>query len=103
MTACDNGRPAGGVVCFGGAGGVVVVTLGRQAAMRVVASASVQTLTAVVWLHLTVIDSPVLELQSRESWHFSSRSPQWRAGLPFRHKLGAWAAPVGAAGLADPP
>src|SRR5262245_17282499 len=62
MTACEVGRPAGGVVCFGGTGGVVVVTLGRQAASRVIANTSVQTLTAVGWLRLTVIDIFRLEL-----------------------------------------
>src|SRR5262245_20076300 len=56
MTACEIGRPAGGVVCFGGTGGVVVVTLVRQAASRVIASTSVQTLTSIEWLRLTVIE-----------------------------------------------
>src|SRR5262245_58444455 len=40
MTACEIGRPARGVVCFGGTGGAVVVTLGRQATSRVIASTS---------------------------------------------------------------
>src|SRR5262245_27943900 len=57
ITACEIGRPAGGGACFAGEGDVVVVvTLGRHAATRVVASKSVQMLTAVVRLRLTVID-----------------------------------------------
>src|SRR5262245_4333060 len=56
-TACELGRAGGGGGGFVGEGGVVVVvTLGRHAATRVVASKSVQMLTAAVRLRLTVID-----------------------------------------------